>query len=91
MLYKQTWQKYYNIFSISFKQNKKRLLLLIPENIGDRVFIVPKTKMITEYKRKRYKVFQELHISNVQIFLIDCQSSTFLLRNIIISDIFIKQ
>ena len=26
----QTWQKYY-IFSVSFKQNKKKLLLLIPE------------------------------------------------------------
>ena len=35
------------------------------------------------------KVFQELNISNVSIFLIDCQSYTFLLKNIIISDIFI--
>ena len=67
-LYKQTWQKYYNILSTSFKQNKKRLLLLIPENIGDRLFIVPKTNMLTESKRKRYKVFQELDISNVSIF-----------------------
>ena len=45
-------------FSLSFKENKKRLLSLIPENIGDGVFIVHKTKMLTEYKRKRYKVFQ---------------------------------
>ena len=57
MVYRETWQKYY-IFSVSFKQNKKRLLLLIPENIGDGVFIVRQTKMLTEYKRKRYKVFQ---------------------------------
>ena len=31
-------------------------------------------------------MFQELNISNVSIFLIDCQSYTFLLMNIIISD-----
>ena len=53
---------------IYFKQNKKRLFLLIPENIGDRVSIVCKKKMLTEYKRKRYKVFQELNISNISIF-----------------------
>ena len=40
------------ILNIYFKQNKKRLLLLIPENTADRVFIVRKTKMLTEYKRK---------------------------------------
>ena len=89
-LYKQTLQKYYNIFSMSFKQNQKRFLFLIPENIGDRVFIVHKTKMLTEYIRKRYKVFQELNLSNVSIFFIDCQSNAFLLMNIIVSDIFIN-
>ena len=57
-LYKQTWQKYYNIFSISFKQNKKRSLLLIPENKGDRMFIVPKTKMLNEYRGKGIRYFK---------------------------------
>ena len=33
---------------ISFKQNKKRLLLLILENMGDRTFSVHKTKMAIE-------------------------------------------
>ena len=33
-------------------QNKERLLLLIPENKGDRVFTVHKTKMLTEYRGK---------------------------------------
>ena len=56
-VYQHTWQILQH-FSVSFKQNKKRLLLLIPENIGDVVFIVRKTKMLTEYKIKRYKVFQ---------------------------------
>ena len=42
-LLKQT-KKYY-IFSKSFKQRKERLLLLIPENAVDRVFIVRKTKI----------------------------------------------
>ena len=32
-------------------------------------------------------MFQELNISNVSIFVIDCQSNTFVLMNIIISDI----
>ena len=90
-LYKQTWQKYYNIFSVSFKQNKKSLLLLIPENIGDRLFIVCETKMLPEFKKKSYKVFQELNISNVSILSIDCQSNTFLLMNILVSDIFINK
>ena len=44
------------------------LLLLIPENTGDRAASVRKTKMPTKYKKKRYKVFQELNISNVSIF-----------------------
>ena len=75
-LYKQTWQKYYNIFSISFKQNKKRSLLLIPENKGDRTFIVPKTKMLKDISRIKY--FKCIN------FLTYCQSNTFLLINIII-------
>ena len=50
-VYREKWQKYC-IFSVSFKQNKKRLLL-IPENIGDGVFIVRQTKMLTEYKKKK--------------------------------------
>ena len=32
-------------------------------------------------------MFQELNISSVSIFAIDCQSNTFVLMNIIISDI----
>ena len=38
------------------------------ENLGDRVLSVCKTKIPTEYRKKRYKVFQELNISNVSIF-----------------------
>ena len=57
-------QKYCNIFFISFKQKER--LLLIPENTGDRVFSVHKTK---------YKMFQELNISNVSVFMINCQSN----------------
>ena len=63
------------ILNIYFKQNKKRLLLLIPENTADTVFIVRKTKMLTESREKRYKVFQELNISNISIFSINCQST----------------
>ena len=44
-------------FSLSFKQTKKRLLLLIPENTGDRAF----------------SVFQELNISNVSIFIVNIE------------------
>ena len=36
---------------------------------------------------KNYKVFQELNISNVSNFLIDYQSNTLFLMNIIIPDI----
>ena len=57
--------------------------MLIPENTGDRVFSVRKTRVPT-VREKRYKVFQELNISYVSISLIDCQSNTFLLMNIII-------
>ena len=34
------------------KPEKEKLLLLIPENIGDRVFKVCKTKIPTEYRGK---------------------------------------
>ena len=51
---RKVYREKYCIFSVSFKQNKKRLLLLlIPENIGDGVFIVRQTKMLTEYKKKK--------------------------------------
>ena len=50
--------KYYKIFSISFKLNKKSLLLLIPENTGDRVFSMRKTEMPTEYTEKGIKCFK---------------------------------
>ena len=56
------------------KPKKEKLLLLISENIGDVVLSVCKTKIPTEYREKRYKVFQELNISNESISLIDCQS-----------------
>ena len=47
------------------KRKKEKLLLLIPENIGDRVL-------------------------SVNFFLVDCQPYTFLLMNMIISDILIQ-
>ena len=49
---KNTQQKNYNIFSISFKQNEKRLLLLLSEIIGDIALSVCKTKIPTEYREK---------------------------------------
>ena len=46
-------------FHLSFKQSKKRLLFLIPENIGiTYVFIVCKTKMLTEYREKDIRCFK---------------------------------
>ena len=64
------------------------MLLVTPENIGDRVLNVCKTKIQTECREKlnisngvsRIKHF------NVSIFLIDCQSYTFPLINTVISD-----
>ena len=47
-----------------------------------------KEKLLLLIPKRRCKVFQELNISNVSVFLIDCQSYTFLLMNIIISDLF---
>ena len=64
-------------------------MLLIPGNIDDRVLSMWITKILTEYREESINVFQELNISNVSTFLIDCQSYTFLLMNIIISDVFI--
>ena len=40
------------------KQEKEKLLLLIPENIGDRVFNVCKTKIPTEYRGKCIRCFK---------------------------------
>ena len=51
-------QKHYDIFSISFKQNKKMLLLLISENTGARALSVRKTKMPAEYRRKGIRCFK---------------------------------
>ena len=55
---KKIQQKYYNIFSIWFRENKKRLLLLILRNIGDRVFSASKTKMPTGYREKGIRCFK---------------------------------
>ena len=77
-------KKYCSIFSMSFKQNKKRLLLLIPQNKGDRVFIVLKTKMLTKYRGKGIRYFKNQIFHMNQFFLIDSQSKTFLLINIIL-------
>ena len=40
------------------KPKKEKLLLLIPENIGDRVLSVFKTKMPTEYREKGISSFK---------------------------------
>ena len=83
-------QKYLkiNIFFLKFvktntkkekleKPKKEKLLLLIPENIGDRVSSVCKTKMPKLNTRKRYKVFQELNILNASIFLMTVGATHF--------------
>ena len=66
---------------------KEELFLLIPENIGERKFkCVKNYKILTEYRESgvpKLKYFKRIN------FLIDCQTCTFLLMNIIISDIFI--
>ena len=41
---------------------------LIPGNTGDTAFSACKAKMSTEYRKKGYKLFQELNISNVSFF-----------------------
>ena len=71
------------------KPKKEKLLLLIPEDKGDRKLSVQNYKIPTEYREKGIRCFQELDLSNVSIFLTDCQYYTFLLLSIIISDIFI--
>ena len=48
------------------KPKKEKLLLLIPENIGDRVLSVCKTKIPTEYREKGIIGFK--NISNVYFF-----------------------
>ena len=40
------------------KPKKEKLLLLIPENIGDRVLSVCKTKILTEYREKGVRCFK---------------------------------
>ena len=40
------------------KPKKEKLLLLIPENIGDRVLSVCKTKISTEYREKGVRCFK---------------------------------
>ena len=67
------------------KPGKEKLSLLIPENIGDRVLSVCKTQIPTEYREKGIRCFKNylFNISILSIFLIDCQSYTFLLMNII--------
>ena len=40
------------------KPKKEKLLLLIPENIGDRVLSVFKTKIPTEYREKGISSFK---------------------------------
>ena len=61
------------------------LSLLMPQNIDHRAFSVRKTKMPNIEKKvqgiSRIKYFTSIN------FLIDCQSNTFSLMNIIISDI----
>ena len=50
-------QKYYSIFTVSFKPKKERLLLLIPENTSDGVFCVCKTKIPTGH-REIFNIFR---------------------------------
>ena len=45
-------------FFISFKQNKKKVAVIIPENTGHRVFSVRKTKVPTEYREKGIRYFK---------------------------------
>ena len=40
------------------KPKKEKLLLLIPENIGDRVLSVCKTKIATEYRENGVRCFK---------------------------------
>ena len=52
---------------IRIKQ-KKEMLLLIPENTGDRVFSVRKTKITTEYREKGIRRFKNLIFQMYQFF-----------------------
>ena len=51
-----------NIKKKSLAKTKQKLLLLIPENIGDRLLSACKTKISTEYREKGIRCF------NIQIF-----------------------
>ena len=71
------------------KPKKEKLLLLIPENIGDRKLSLCKTiKYQMNIEKKVLGVSRIKYFKRIN-FLIDCQSYTFLLMNIIISDVFI--
>ena len=43
---------------LELSQKKGKLLLLIPENIGDRVLSVCKTKIATEYRENGVRCFK---------------------------------
>ena len=45
-------KKYYKTFSISFKPKKERLLLLIPENTGDKRSVCVKLKYQLNIEKK---------------------------------------
>ena len=49
------------------KPKKEKLLLLIPENIGDRVLSVFKTKIPTEYREKGIR-FSRIKYLSINIF-----------------------
>ena len=52
----KTNTKICNIFTISFKQKKEKLLFLITENNGDRVLSVYETKIPAEYREKHRRI-----------------------------------
>ena len=71
------------------KSKKESLLLLIPENIGDRKLSLRKTiKYQPNMEKKVFRISGIKYFKRITFF-IDCQSYTLLLMNIVISDIFI--
>ena len=62
--------------------------MVIPENKGDWVLNVCKTKIQTEYREQQNisNGVSRIKHFNVSIFLMDCQSYTFALINAVISD-----
>ena len=71
------------------KPKTEKLLFLISKNIGRRVLSVRKNKIPTEYREKGTRCLKDQIFQMYHFFLIDCQSYTFLVMNIIFSDIFI--